>query len=388
VRLSVLAGLALAAIQPQPWFAAMTGYDTLGKAIEGGFYLIMRWAAGAAHLGDLADTSSMIRTVANVVLTALFKMGEVQVFPAGTSLWKAMTNVTGLMVGLLMWFMCVVAYVIAGALVLGEAVAADLTIQIALAFAPLLVPWVLFAPLRFLFDAWLKTLLVGGVGFVIAILFCSGMAQFAASATQAMAQLPAESFINAQLIATFSPILIGSILMILMAGKVMSFANSLLSGAGMSGLSLGDFKNALTGTGAGVSGAGRAGRATFNAASKGVGAVAAGINSGRGLISARQLAKTHGARASAAHAANSGKAPSAAQSSLAARHGNRAYSAARFAGLGHAAALTATSKAVAASLLNVPATSAQQSHNSLAPGASAREHLRDKAERFKAARKR
>jgi hypothetical protein len=245
LRLALLSALVLATIQRQDWFAAMSGHDTLGRAIEGGFAQIMRWAAVAAELPDTVDPASMIRSVSNTVLTALFKMGEVQVFPAGTSMWKAMTNVTGLMVGLLMWFMCVVAYVVAGAIVLGEAVIADLTIQLALAFAPLMVPWLLFAPLRFLFEAWLRTLLIGGVGFVIAILFCAGMAAFARSADRAMAQVLLEPFVNARLIATFSPILIGSILMILMAGKVMSFASSLLSGGSPGGVSLGDIRGAL-----------------------------------------------------------------------------------------------------------------------------------------------
>ena len=115
LRLSVLSTVVLAAIQRQDWFAELSGYDTLGRALEGGFAQIMRWAAVAAGLPDTVDPSSMIRSVSSTVLTALFKMGEVQVFPAGTSMWKAMTNVTGLMVGLLMWFMCVVAYIIAGA---------------------------------------------------------------------------------------------------------------------------------------------------------------------------------------------------------------------------------------------------------------------------------
>ena len=245
LRLSVLSTVVLAAIQRQDWFAELSGYDTLGRALEGGFAQIMRWAAVAAGLPDTVDPSSMIRSVSSTVLTALFKMGEVQVFPAGTSMWKAMTNVTGLMVGLLRWFMCVVAYIIAGAIVLGEAVIADLTIQLALAFAPLMVPWLLFAPLRFLFEAWLRTLLIGGVGFVIAILFCAGMAAFAGSADRAMAQVLQEPFVNARLIATFSPILIGSILMILMAGKVMSFATSFLSGGSPGGVSLGDVRGAL-----------------------------------------------------------------------------------------------------------------------------------------------
>jgi hypothetical protein len=245
LRLSLLSALVLATIQRQDWFVTMSGFDTLGRAIEGGFAQVMRWAAVAAELPDTVDPSSMIRSVSNTVLSALFKMGEVQVFPAGTSMWKAMTNVTGLMVGLLMWFMCVVAYIIAGAIVLGEAVIADLTIQLALAFAPLMVPWLLVAPLRFLFDAWLRTLLVGGVGFVIAILFCAGMAAFARSADRAMAQVLQEPFVNAKLIATFSPILIGSILMILMAGKVMSFASGLLSGGSPGGVSPGDIRGAI-----------------------------------------------------------------------------------------------------------------------------------------------
>ena len=266
LRLSLLCALVLATIQRQDWFFSMSGFDTLGRAIEGGFAQVMRWAAVAAELPDAGDPASMIRSVAHTVLTALFKMGEVQVFPAGTSMWKAMTNVTGLMVGLVMWFMCVVAYVIAGAIVLGEAVIADLTIQLALAFAPLMVPWLLFAPLRFLFEAWLRTLLIGGVGFVIAILFCAGMAAFARSADRAMAQVLLEPFVNAKLVATFSPILIGSILMILMAGKVMSFASSLLSGGSPGGVSLGDIRGALGAVAQAAAAPARAGVAVLNGA--------------------------------------------------------------------------------------------------------------------------
>jgi len=301
-------------------------------------------------------------------------------------MWKAFTHVTGLLAGLLMWFICMIAYIIAGAMILGEAVAADLTIQVALAFAPLMVPWLLFAPMRFLFDAWVKTLLVGGVGFLIALLFCCAMTAFANAASNALNATVGNSFESTKLIATFSPILLGSVVMIMIASKVMSFAHSLVSGGGMSGLSLDSFKMAVGTVSAAAAAPINAARSTASAARtsaetarRGVGMASAGLNSLRAVGTPSQRAKSQGARAVSAAAQQMGKAPGSAETARATAKANKAYSAARFSGKGREEAQTLARQAASSSLATAPAK--PPSHQ------EALQRMREKAERSKALRR-
>lgn len=386
VKLSFVAFITAACFIDSPAMMSMTGYPTVAKAIEGGFRTLQQAAAGAAGL-SASTTGSLVTSIAAAALEPVFRMADLPVVPPGWDWMDMLSNLPGILVGLIMWFFATLAFIVAAAVILAEAVAADLTLHIAFAFAPLMVPWLLFRPMEFLFNAWLKTILVAGVGFIIAMLFCGGLAKFAMTASTILSGLQANDGIaGSQLVAIYSPILLGSIILILLGGKVMSVAHGLISGGGMDSISLHAFRQAVAATGAGASIAGKSTAAAGSAAMKAGGAARAVWNAKNG-----PTPQSIGGQAADRVAKAQGKQLDPQSRKEATAAGNKAYSAARFAGKSHATAMGDVNRAVHGSMMGVArAPSARADAPSSASAATANrqahDRLKAKAERFKAGR--
>jgi len=384
VKLSFAAFITAACFIESPAMTSMSGYPTVAKALEGGFRTLQQAAASAAGL-TANTTGALVTAIAAASLEPIFRMADLPVVPAGWSLMDMLTNLPGILVGLVMWFFATLAFIIAAAVILAEAVAADLTLHIAIAFAPLMVPWLLFRPMEFLFNAWIKTILVAGVGFIIAMLFCGGLAKFATAASTILSDLQASDGVaGSQLVAIYSPILLGSAILIVLGGKVIGVAHSLLSGGGMDGISLHAFRQAIASTGAGASIAGKSAASIGSAAAKAPGAARAIWNAKNG-----STPQSIGGQAADKVAKAQGKVldPQTRRDATAA--GNKAYSAARFAGKSHATAMGEVNRAVNGLMTGVARAPSSRSDTSSSESAAtaarqAHDRLKAKAERFKA----
>lgn len=281
IKVSMVGSLCLAAVEPQQWLADATniggGPITLFRAIEVGFEKVLAMALAGSKIPASAD--GMLLSVSQASLGAINEMVKLDIIPKGlTDAWQLFTHLAGLIVGLLAWAASVLAFVLAAATIVGEILVAKLSIDIAKAFTGLMVPWLLFQPMKFLFDAWLRTVLVGFVALVIAGLFATGMATFATHAADVYQRLPAESakdLSNIGLAILYVPMLLGSIVILTLVGKVNSIAQSLFSGSIDSGIGLGSFLRSANMT------AGTVGKGAYSGSQAALGAARVAPNASR-----------------------------------------------------------------------------------------------------------
>lgn len=306
IKLSFVGSLVLACMVDQAWLGYLTGTGatTIPKEIERGFMSIM---GGFSPTFAGTSVSSSSGEFLGAVIGDLFKSIKIMM---GLSFWDRglsnpltiVSSFVTLIPTILLWVFSVIAFCIAGALILGEAFATVIAIKIAFAFTGLLVPWLLFRPLQFLFDAWLKTLLVSFTALVIAGLFVAGMASFGTAIQAELGKIPTTGFFSGpQIQAIMSPVFIGSLILIVIATKVNSLAQTLLSGGALSGIGIHAFSQAMKATQSTAAAPG-------GAAVKGAGLTSAGTNAGtsvasKGMSMGRSAASGIGAAAGAAKAA-------------------------------------------------------------------------------------
>lgn len=255
VKLSLLASFALAAIMQMPWLQSMTGTQgTLGQVVQSAFISLGNqvFGSGGSDGGALKAAGTFMQTI--------FRLLDVQLMPSElTGDWDKFvflaTNAHSAIAAVLMLFGTAVAMAVAGAIVVGEVFFALLSMDLAVAMAPLLVPWVMFKPLSFLFDAWLRTILVGGMTYVVASLIARGADAFA-NAMVAMSQgafgKTGETVSFSSVAVAYSGMLLSALVFVFIAMKVNSLASTLISGSGVSGIGIAGFRQAV----GGVSGAG------------------------------------------------------------------------------------------------------------------------------------
>jgi hypothetical protein len=249
MKLSFVAFMASSMFVSSNAMQYLSGYPTVAQAIEAGFLTLMGKAAKAAGL-DLGPgaASTMMESMVRVVLEPVFRMADVKIWPDNFQ-WSDLLKLPGIIVGLIMWLFATLAFLAAVAVILGEVFSADLLVTFAFAFAPVLVPWLLFRPMQWLFEGWLKAMLLGSLAFLIGLLFAGGMASFASAASTLLANYAASSGVDwfgGKLVAIFSPILLGSLIIIVICGKTASFAYSLLGGGGIQGISVHAFRQAAS----------------------------------------------------------------------------------------------------------------------------------------------
>lgn len=410
IKLSIVGGLALAAVTPQVWLGTMTGIGgavSLPTAIMSGMHTLMMHAANAGATAvsaasggtsgaswftmptatGAASDSSMMAGIFTGIFEALRQLLEVPIFTESNSVWEdlvGMVDGTALagMVALLYWLGSILMFLLAAALLALELIGADLMIKFAIAFTPLMVPWILFKPMQFLFTGWLKTIVIGSVAFIIGMLLMSGFSAFAATVAQQIATAPTNTWASRVSIAMlFLPLFVGSFMFFMIAQKAMNIANGLVSGSGIEGISLRALghsmraANTVTPSSAGAV-RGMAANVGNKATSVAAGATAAvrgahsGITKASGGVAAKTMGGIRGAGQAGGHAATlaspggqaaagvaaaSGKGQSITPKEFktAASHANTAYAQARSQGQGHAMAAGAANRAASASLASV-----------------------------------
>ncbi len=378
LKLAFVGGLLVASITPQAWLGFMTGLGgetTLPMAIHAGFLKLIGMIQGDTVS---ADAGSMIAKLAQSLFSAIFKMAEMKVVDSSLGFGDLLANIVGLLLALCMWMFSVIAFIIAGAVILGEAMASDLTIALAIAMTPLMVPWALFRPMEFLFNAWLKTLLIGHLGFIIASFFSVGMGEFAKAALEFATKIPPNQLLQIKtVVSLFGPLLLGSVIMVVIASKVANIAAALISGGGMDGISIHAFRHATGAVGAGPSAAGAAGRGAVGGVSKGAQGVAVGANKvaamrdGMKNTSGTSTGNSAGSQAAAGVAKTEGKSLTAVQSKGAAKAANSAYNKAIFAGGSRETAKAAANTAASAHMKTIPRSASSASRPTPSSAAAA-----------------
>jgi len=258
VKLVALAAVAMATFEPVPWLGGMS----LGAAVQ---KMFMDAAGLEKALGNPAVA------IAGKFLEVIFKMLDFNIMPPTlTGTWDKIdwivSNPVHAIVGTLEVFGSVIAMGVAAALVVGEVFMADITMKLAIALAPVLAPWIMFAPTSFLFDAWLKTLLASGMAYFVASLVAKGADGFTAAAAAAVAGLSGATYSITSVMAVFGGLFLVSLIFVFVAGKVTDLAARLIAGGVLSGVSIQAFRQGVGALAATASSPGRAAGAAGRAA--------------------------------------------------------------------------------------------------------------------------
>lgn len=252
IKLSIVGSLAYSALVAQPWLGYVTGIGgsvTLPDAIMAGFYKLMSSAGG--QLGWQAEgkgTGSFFSQTVSTMSNAIFKFVDMPVLNQEKGFWRQALSLLdpANLAAMLYWFVSVIVFVLSCAMLLFELIGAELTIKFAVAFTPLMVPWMLFKPMEFLFNSWLRMLLIGGLGFVVTILMVTGFAEFAGTAGTLVQQARDDSlWEGAGAAMVMLPVLLGSVIFFMLASKANSIASGLISGSGTDGISLNTIRHAM-----------------------------------------------------------------------------------------------------------------------------------------------
>ena len=287
IKLAFVGGLVYSAVTPQPWLATATGTnaDTLPAVIMNGMMKLVTTAVeaggGFKHFDasnslNKAVDSTLISNLLNTLMGGLVKLLQMEFLSKN---WlKALTEALdpATWIAFLFWGASIIMYVLASGVLLMELIGAELTIKFALAFTPILVPWLLFKPMEFLFNGWLRSLIIGGLAYVISILLVSGFIGFVTTCTELIAQQKGQSWTQFNIAMLCLPLFLGSFMFFMMASKAMNIAQGLISGSGTDGISVDTFRRAMGAVGAGAASAGKVRGGAANVAAAGMPLLSAG----------------------------------------------------------------------------------------------------------------
>lgn len=247
IQLGIVGSLALASVTKSAWLGVMTGLGgevTLTQAIMSGFDALAVLAGPAGPWMDLSGSNRdglLFVHVVQGMLKTLTDLLNVPFYSPNSSVLEKAVNVINpvMWIAAAYWIASILMYVLACGVMLLELIGAELTIKFATVFAPLLVPWVLFKPMSFLFSGWLRALLIGGMGFLVALLMISGFASFITEAGKIISTNTTDAYLLGSGAAlTFLPVLLGCFIFFLLAPKANNIASALISGSGVDGIGL------------------------------------------------------------------------------------------------------------------------------------------------------
>jgi hypothetical protein len=228
-KIASVSTVAVCAIQPLSSLAwALGGNLTLGQAIENWFLHL----AGADQGTDLITAG--LQSWVGVMLTLL----RAQIVPDDKNWMWVLEHCIPLLGALIFEVMGVIAIGIAGLITIGNLVAGKLLMDLAISFAPVLVPWILFRPMQFLFDAWLKSIIAGGMLMVVGSFFNAAGMKFAEQMNNLTPMLASSNWEATSIMIAWAGVFFATVAFILIAQKLDGMARSLVSGSGISGFSL------------------------------------------------------------------------------------------------------------------------------------------------------
>lgn len=238
-KLGALALIALACFQPVSWLEG----NSLGMFLREQFI-----DGGAAMFAESKDPPVYL---AYQFMKVFDKAISVNVIPSDLTVWYEkfgfiLAHPIATLIALLMVVASAIVLAGVGALVVAEVFLAAISMDLALALTPILVPWVMWRPTSFLFDAWLKTILASGLGFLVASLLGKGSLAFVeVASTLADGLTYGKTYSIASVAAAYGGFFLISLIFAFLASKVIKLAESLIGGGVLSGFSIQAFRNGV-----------------------------------------------------------------------------------------------------------------------------------------------
>jgi len=242
---------------------------------------------------DLTDLGSAIKSTFTQFMSAIQKVAGM----AGTASNKASSGfmdaiasfaasssaiIFGLIVRAITAFVLIFALVIS----LGHIIVGTITLKLALALAPVMVPFLMFRPLSWIFESWLKFLISACmlrlvVGFLLSISNAiMGNTASLAQQISSEASMTAVDSMHADIL-LYGMVLVYSLISTLLLMQAPSIANGLMSGGG--GMGFGGIKG-LTQSPMGKAGGAVAGRGVSASKAGVVGGASGGLGAYHGLL--------------------------------------------------------------------------------------------------------
>lgn len=294
-KLGALGLLAVACFEPVGWLGA----NTLGA------WLREMFIDGGAAI--LADTNDPPVYMAFKFMEVFDKAINVAVIPPDITTWYGklgfvLSNPVSTLIALVMVVLSAVTLAVAGTVVVSEIFMASISMDLALALAPVLAPWIMWRPTSFLFDAWLRTILASGMAFLVASLMGKGALVFVGEAAKiANPDQLGKVYSLSSVAAAYGGFFLLSLVFLFLATKVTQLASSMIRGGVLSGISITEFRKGvgtLNGLGARGGKAAQLGAAVGGGVVGGTGGAVNGYASGSGARAGAMA----GARAGAAFA--------------------------------------------------------------------------------------
>ena len=278
VKFGALGLLAIACFSPVGWL----GGETLGTLLRSVFI-----DTGLAVLTESKDPPVYMAFRFMEVFDAAV---SVPVIPPHISDWTdrvgfILANPISTLVAMIMVVLASVTLLLAGMIVIGEIFMASITMDLAIALAPILTPWIMWRPTSFLFDAWLKTILISGMAFMIAALMGKGALAFvgeAAKIAPAAGVKAGESYTIYSIIPSYGGFFLLSLVFLFLATRVSSLAGGLIRGGILSGVSIQEFRQGVGSLGGLASRAASGAAPAMGAGGAVVGAAAGAIKERKG----------------------------------------------------------------------------------------------------------
>lgn len=220
---------------------------------------------------------------------------------AGKALLSLPDTIAGGLMSAAIGVATAVFLVLAGLIFTATVILADVGFAIALALGPIFIPWVIWKPMSFMFNGWLRFAISSGVTKIIAAFMCVAVGPLMSYVSDLSAKAVAdEGYVGVVgAVQTFMPLLLLSLVIGLLAFSVPGIARGITGGANSGDLSMLAMR-AITGGASKV-----AGKATsvIRSGSQGINAASSAVTS---RMTPPQASRVRGAQASSMTSSNSG----------------------------------------------------------------------------------
>ncbi|MDN0082487.1 type IV secretion system protein [Crenobacter sp. SG2305] len=150
---------------------------------------------------------------------------------------KAAAGLIDKLVALIIRSAAAIVAVIAGAIYVAQMVLADMAVVIGVIIGPIMIPWLMLPATSFLFDGWLRFMIVAGMWKVVGAVVFKITSGAITSLSAAIAHTDTYAKDYGTLTLMSLGLLIATVILAFLMSKIPDFANSLVSGGGVSGIS-------------------------------------------------------------------------------------------------------------------------------------------------------
>ncbi|NHR04534.1 type IV secretion system protein [Chromobacterium haemolyticum] len=231
-------------------------------------------------------------------IMALFNDPPEKTSAADSGFWDSLTQafdtikVLPLITGLVAFIFKLVAaffMIIAGVVLLGQMILANIMITLGAALGPVLIPWIVWEPAAFLFSGWIRFMIIAGMWQVVgSAMFTIVQGVFTKSATMMSTAVASGELMT--IYSVGSAIILMAMISAYLMMKIPDLAQAIIGGGGAEGLSMRSFHPASAAAGKGwgaakatAGGSKAAAGSTYRSAFNGYAAGNRGFNAGMNM---------------------------------------------------------------------------------------------------------